>query len=79
MAHRLLLLFALLLLNAQAFSQCAMCKAVAADAAAEEGSTVNKAIMYIMTIPYIILFVAFRKKIFGFFKKLRSIPEDNRR
>ncbi len=79
MAHRFVLLVSLLILNASAFSQCAMCKAVAEDAAVDEGSTINKAILYIMIIPYIILFIAFRKKIFGFFKKLRSIPDDNRR
>lgn len=69
----------MLLLKASAFSQCAMCKAVAADAAAEEGSTVNKAIIYIMLIPYILMFIAFRKKIVGVFKKVRSIPHDNKR
>ncbi|MBK6524819.1 MAG: hypothetical protein IPG07_04230 [Crocinitomicaceae bacterium] len=55
------------------FSQCAMCKAVAADEVEEEGATgINAGILYIMVIPYIILFFIFRKKIIGFLKELRK-------
>lgn len=54
------------------FSQCAMCKAVAEDVAEEEGSTVNTGIIYIMIVPYIILFIAFRKKIFSFLRELKK-------
>lgn len=54
------------------FGQCAMCKAVAVEQAEENGSTINTGIMYIMIIPYIILFFAFRKKIFGFLKELKK-------
>ncbi len=54
------------------FSQCAMCKAVATEQAEEDGSTINIGILYIMIIPYIILFFAFRKKIFSFIKELRG-------
>lgn len=54
------------------FSQCAMCKAVAEEVAEEEGSTINTGILYIMVIPYIILFFAFRKKIFGFIRELKK-------
>jgi len=49
-----------------------MCKAVAEDQAEEGPSGVNAGILYIMAIPYIILFVFFRKKIFGFLKELRK-------
>lgn len=58
-------------------AQCAMCKAVATEQAEEDGSTINTGIIYIMVIPYIILFFAFRKKIFSFIKELRSagIPD----
>ncbi len=49
-----------------------MCKAVATEQANEDGSTINTGIIYIMVIPYIILFFAFRKKIVGFIKELRS-------
>lgn len=54
------------------FSQCAMCKAVAEEQAEENGSTINMGIIYIMIVPYIILFIAFRKKIFGFLKELKN-------
>jgi Na+/H+ antiporter NhaC len=54
------------------FSQCAMCKAIAEEQAEEDGSTVNSGILYIMVIPYIILFIVFRKKIFSFFKDLKK-------
>ena len=54
------------------FSQCAMFKAVAEEVAEEEGSTINTGILYIMVIPYIILFIAFRKKIFGFLRDLKK-------
>ncbi|WP_066756866.1 hypothetical protein [Crocinitomix algicola] len=60
------------------FGQCAMCKAVAEDQAEDGGSTINEGILYIMTVPYIILFFAFRKKIFSFLRELKSagIPEN---
>ncbi len=54
------------------FSQCAMCKAVAEEQAEENPSTINTGILYIMIIPYIILFFAFRKKIVGFLKELKG-------
>lgn len=54
------------------FSQCAMCKAVAEDTDDEFQSSLNAGILYIMVIPYIILFFAFRKKIVGFIKEFRS-------
>lgn len=50
-----------------------MCKAVAAEEVAEEGDTgINAGILYIMIIPYIILFIIFRKKIFSFLKELKK-------
>ncbi|MDG1913137.1 MAG: hypothetical protein P8I55_00935 [Crocinitomix sp.] len=54
------------------FGQCAMCKAVAEEQAEENGGYLNMGILYIMIIPYIILFFAFRKKIFGFLKELKK-------
>ena len=60
------------------FAQCAMCKAVAEEEVEEEGATgINNGILYIMIIPYIILFIAFRKRIFGFFKELRKATGEN--
>jgi hypothetical protein len=49
-----------------------MCKAVAEEQAEENGSNLNMGILYIMIIPYIILFFAFRKKIFGFLRELKK-------
>lgn len=77
--NRIILLIGFLMYQAQSLAQCAMCKAVAEDAAAEEGSNINKAIMYIMIIPYIILIIAFRKKVWGLLKSVRDIPEANKR
>jgi hypothetical protein len=54
------------------FGQCANCKAVASEQAKDGHSTINSGILYIMIIPYIILFFAFRKKIFGFLKELKK-------
>ncbi len=52
-------------------AQCVMCKAQAEAEAEESGSSINAGILYIMIIPYIILFIVFRKKIFKLFKDLK--------
>ena len=68
----LFLLVILLALADVAFGQCVMCKAVAEDSAAEGavGRGINQGILYIMTIPYILL------GIFGYFVyKNRSLVE----
>lgn len=57
------------------FSQCAMCKAVAEESPQADGGRLNHGIIYIMVIPYIILFFVFRKKIFRFLKDLRDAKE----
>ena len=53
-------------------SQCVMCKATAEAQAEESGSGINAGILYIMAIPYIILFIVFHKKIIGLFKSLKN-------
>jgi len=53
-------------------SQCVMCKATAEAQAEESGSGINAGIIYIMIIPYIILFIVFHKKIFSLLKSLKS-------
>lgn len=61
------------------FGQCAMCKAVAEEEISDEGATgINAGIIYIMVIPYIILFFVFRKKIFRFFKELSKATGYNK-
>ena len=53
-------------------AQCSACKAVAEAQAEEDGSGINTGIIYIMVIPYIILFIVFRKKIGGLFNSLKT-------
>jgi hypothetical protein len=57
-------------------AQCAMCKAAAAsDLESNPNSmakNINTGILYIMGIPYIILFLLFRKKIISFFRAFFS-------
>ena len=53
-------------------AQCSQCKAIAEQDAEDGGSSINTGILYIMVIPYIILFIVFRKKIFGLFKSLKD-------
>jgi len=73
MRYRIYLLLLFVLFVQDLFAQCAMCKAVAEEEVAEEGASgINVGILYIMTIPYIILFIVFRKKIIGFLKELRK-------
>ena len=53
-------------------AQCAACKAVAETQAEDDGSSINTGIIYIMVMPYVILCIVFRKKIFGLFRSLRD-------
>lgn len=63
----LLLAFVLLAAALPADAQCVMCKAVAEDSAADGGlgAGLNKGILYLMAVPYILLsalfFVIYRK------------------
>lgn len=49
-----------------------MCKAVAEDTEVDSQASLNTGIMYIMVIPYILLFVLFRKKIFSFIREMKT-------
>lgn len=64
------------ILSLNADAQCAMCKAVA-ETGSKDGTSVsggiNNAIYYLMSLPYILLFIFFRKKIVGFFKEWRAM------
>lgn len=72
MNKRILLILLFVFIVQDLLAQCAMCKAVAEDAAEDAPSSINTGILYIMVIPYIILFFAFRKKIFGLLRELRK-------
>ncbi|MBI3134129.1 MAG: hypothetical protein HYZ14_05575 [Bacteroidetes bacterium] len=79
MKYRLYLLILFVFFMHDLFSQCTMCKAVAEEEVEEEGASgINAGILYIMLIPYIILFIVFRKKIVGFLKDLRKATGSSR-
>ena len=70
-----------LLLPADLWAQgCAMCKAVAETSASGNvyggsqsvGAGLNKGILFMIVIPYILLFIFFRKKIRGFIKEFAN-------
>lgn len=83
MNTRRLLLIAtvLLLLPADLLAQgCAMCKAVAGSEPGKQayggaqavGAGLNTGILFMMAVPYVLLFVFFRKKIAGFIREFRN-------
>ncbi|MFT5858253.1 MAG: hypothetical protein ACI865_000337 [Flavobacteriaceae bacterium] len=82
----LLIVVALLLITDVALGQgCSQCKLLAEQASGNFnevdetsfGHNINYGIMLLMTLPYILLFVFFRKQIAGLFKKLTSRPSSN--
>jgi len=75
MLKRSAIILTLLFAAQQIYAQCAMCKAVAEEAAEEQAANVNSGIIYIMIVPYIILLIAFRKKIFGLLKEIQRVPQ----
>jgi len=71
--------FCILLLLAfefHSFSQgCSQCRAQIISSNKEDlsvGNGINSGIIFLMIIPYIILFFLFRKQIFSFLRQLRS-------
>ncbi|OIQ36836.1 MAG: hypothetical protein BM555_01935 [Crocinitomix sp. MedPE-SWsnd] len=72
MRQRITLLILFLFFIQDLFAQCAMCKAVAEDTEVDSQSSLNTGILYIMVVPYILLFVLFRKKIFSFIREMRT-------
>ncbi len=55
---------------------CSMCKAVVENDAGvfggrqSIGAGLNSGILYLMAVPYLLLFLLFRKRIIGFFREL---------
>jgi|TARA_R110000737_G_scaffold127298_2_gene159896 hypothetical protein len=73
----LVLLFFAVFFAFDAYSQgCSQCKMLAEQSSeldeASFGSNINMGILYLMTIPYILLFLLFRKRIFSFLKSLKK-------
>jgi hypothetical protein len=66
----------ILLATISMHAQCSMCRAVA-DAGDKNGQHtaggLNNGILYLMAIPYALLLIFFRKKIWGFLKELRGL------
>lgn len=65
-----------LLFSLSADAQCAMCKAVA-ETGNKDGTSVtggiNNAILYLMVLPYVLLFLLFRKKIASFYREWKAM------
>lgn len=71
-----IVLFTLLFSVSADAQGCAMCKAVA-ETGSKDGTSVsggiNNAILYLMVLPYILLFLLFRKKIAGFYREWKAM------
>lgn len=68
-----LLILSFVVLTTDSFGQgCSQCKMLAEQGAEVDegsfGSTINSGILYLMTIPYLILMFLFRERIFQFLK-----------
>lgn len=76
------LVLMVMLVPAEAWAQgCAMCKATVESAEADQavfggqqsiGRGLNVGILFLIPVPYILLFLLFRKKIMGFFKEFAN-------
>lgn len=56
-------------------AQCAMCKAAVESSQGQKNSVaagINKGILYLMAVPYLLLMFIFRKQIYVLWKKLRG-------
>jgi hypothetical protein len=63
----------LLTANLSSFAQCAMCKAVAQSGSNTVSGGLNNAILYLMAVPYLLLIIFFRKRIWSGLKELRGL------
>jgi len=76
MRSRIFILFLTAILFAlEASAQCAMCKTVVETDGENSGviNGINDGILYLLAVPYVLLFIFFRKKIFSFFRELRGL------
>lgn len=72
----LIIVIALVFLPMDVEAQCAMCKASTESAQKTTGSIgngLNKGILFLMAIPYILLFLFFRTRIIGLFKSILAL------
>lgn len=71
-----LVLVLLLMVTVDLSAQCSMCKAVAETGSSDGipvSGGINQAILYLMALPYIIMFLLFRKKIVSFFREWKAM------
>jgi hypothetical protein len=68
----LVLMLAAPALQAQGCSQCKMIPQSDLQNGGSVAGGINKGILYMMALPYIILFLLFRKQIIGFYRQLRA-------
>lgn len=72
----LLAVLVLLLIPSVGESQCAMCKAAVESNVNNDPNSVakgiNKGILYLMAVPYLLLMFIFRKQIAALYRKLRG-------
>jgi hypothetical protein len=72
------ILFFLILMIATpqlAEAQCAMCKAAVESSQGQANSVaagINKGILYLMAVPYLLLMFIFRKQVFALWNRLRG-------
>jgi ABC-type glycerol-3-phosphate transport system permease component len=69
----LFLMVVFVVIGQSSWSQCAMCKSTAEAGQENEiefGRNINIGILLLMIVPYIILFLLFRKQIFRLYKSL---------
>jgi len=68
----LLLVFSNTELVAQGCSQCRLVPQTNLAHGGTAGASLNPAILYLMAVPYVILFIVFRKKIVTLYKAIRN-------
>ena len=77
----MLLIGGFMFIPAEALAQgCAMCKAVVESGepgvyggSQSIGAGLNKGILYLMAVPYVLLFLLFRKRIVGFVREFAGV------
>lgn len=74
--YRIILLIFILIVSIDFFSQgCSTCRAQIINSSNEDfttGNGLNSGILFLMIVPYIILFFLFRKQIFNIYRSIKS-------
>jgi hypothetical protein len=74
--YKIASLFFLLAINISSWSQgCSTCRAQIINSTKDDftvGNGINSGILFLMIVPYIILFFLFRKQLFSFIKSLKA-------